>query len=101
MSLYGVRGVQLDTTSRVTKLAMQGIDGTGQHWIGQPMLVDVSDVADMIAAGDKVVPIFEIDGQTVPGPAFRRVEYESGIEGVELEADVPRQRMSDLVQIGQ
>jgi hypothetical protein len=76
---------------------MQRIDGATNSWIGEPGEFEAHEVAKMIVAGDTVYGIFIIPGGTTFGPRFRRVVYDLGTEGIELEQDVEGLRIRDLV----
>lgn len=97
MALYGLTGVHINQKGRVVRARMQRIDGATNAWIGQPGEFEAHDVANMIVTGDTVYGIFIIPGGTVHGPKFRRVVYEHGVEGIELEQDVEERRIQDLV----
>lgn len=98
MALFGVTGVHIDARGRVDRVRMQQVDGASNSWMGTPLEVEGSEAANHIAVGDELVPIFVVAGGTTTGPQFKRVVDLHGNETVELSADVPGNRLEDLVQ---
>ena len=87
MGLFGLTGVHIDGRGRVVKARMQRADGALNGWVGQPGEFEAHEVANMIVTGDDVYSIFITPGGTTAGPKFRRVVFEHGHEGIELEQD--------------
>ena len=97
MALYGLMGVHINARGRVERARMQRADGATNQWLGQPGEFEAHEVADLIAAGDEIYSIFIVPGGTALGPKFRRIVYEHGAEGIELEQDTEGRRIQDLV----
>ncbi|WP_299793776.1 phosphatidylserine/phosphatidylglycerophosphate/cardiolipin synthase [Ramlibacter sp.] len=74
------------------------VDPASNKWIGAPAEQDAADVASLIATGDDVLSIFIIPGGTVLGAKFRRVTYQDGAEGIELEDEAEGRRVADLAR---
>lgn len=96
MALYGLTAVLIDENGQVRRARMQRIDGATNKWLGQPGEFEAAEIANSIATGDDVYSIFDIPGGSVHGPKFRRVLYEDGTEGIELEEDVEGRRIQNL-----
>lgn len=97
MALYGLTGVHINTHDRVARARMQRADGATNAWVGQPGEYEAHEVANLIALGNEVFAVFIVPGGTVLGPKFRRVVYEHGAEGIELEQDIEGRRIQDLI----
>ena len=85
MALYGLSAVHLSAEGKMERAVMQRVDGTTNSWVGQASEYEAHEVANMIATGDKIYPVFIVLGGTVSGPAMRIAVHENGHEGIELD----------------
>jgi hypothetical protein len=85
MALYGLSAVHLNPEGKIERAVMQAVDSTTNSWTGQAYEYEAHVVANMIATGDKIYPIFIVLGGTVSGPAMRIAVRENGHEGIELD----------------
>ena len=97
MSAFGVTAVKLDAAGFVEEATVRQIDLETNGWIGDPWVAPGHQVADMVMQGDKVVPIFVITGETVPGHEFRQLTLPDGGKTVELSESSPGRTLQDLI----
>jgi hypothetical protein len=96
MSVYVVTAVELSENGRVIAAMGGKVDPANNQFKHQPAWIPASDLASKIVGGDEVRSAINVDGHRVLGPAFRRVVYAGGEEGIELE-DHERFTINDLV----
>lgn len=96
MALYGLTAVHLGPEGRIERAVMQQADGAKNAWIGQAYEYEAHQVAEMIATGAEIYPVFIVLGRTVSGPKVRIAVYENGDKGIELE-ERPARTARDLV----
>lgn len=99
MSYYGILAVRFNDAAIVESAVICAMDVQNNEWVGSPCERPAHEIADLITAGDTVIGIFTNGAYTVPGPKFRRHVFGGGIEGIELDEDVPGKRLENLVQI--
>lgn len=83
MALYGITGIRVNPNNgRITHARLAQIDGATNNWIGDLEIVEASEVASVLVAGDTVMSIHSLpDGNRVPGAQAQYMVFEHGIEG--------------------
>lgn len=97
MSVFGVTTAKLDSSGFVEEVTIRQVDPQAHSWIGDPWVAPAYEVASMILKGDKVLPIFVITPDTVPGPEFQQVIRPDGNQTIELSESSPGHTLQDLI----
>lgn len=97
MSAFGVTTAKLDASGAIEEVTIRQIDPQTHGWIGDPWVAPAHEAASMIIRGDKVLPIFVITSDTVPGPEFRQVILPDGRKTIDLSESSPGRTLQDLI----
>lgn len=97
MTVYGVTAVRLDANGYVKKVTVRQIDPQTNKWTSDPLSASGTEAACMLTNGDKLIPIFTITGESVPGAEFRSTVLPSGLETIELTDSSPGHTLQDLI----
>jgi hypothetical protein len=97
MSVFGVTAAKCNANGIVEEVTIRQIDPQTNSWIGEPGFALGHEVASMVLNGHKVLPIFVITGEIIPGPEFRQVTLSDGRETIELTESSPGRTLQDLI----
>jgi hypothetical protein len=90
----------MDADGRVAEVLWGVIDKESSHWVSPTALAPVAEVVEAIHNGDQVLALFPTSIGRLSEREFEVVEFDDGIETIELNAsNPPAADIRDMVQL--
>jgi hypothetical protein len=97
MTIFGVTAAKVDSNGVIEEVTVRQVNAHTNDWIGEPLTIHGNEAASMVLKGEKLIPIFSVNGNTFPGVEFQHRVLPGGHETVALSESTPGRTIQDLM----